>query len=351
MSWVKITGSTKRLLAPDCLSWIFPTELYTNGKNEFLYLHEEMYYIEAANVGREVLFTTNSNDLETIYSGLEDGDKIYGSVIPNATKVSFVAFDYKGTPALKTSNDIVMFKEDGIYRLRSIHDCVGASYLKKLYATYSWEMEVYNEQFTPETYNYSQVEEGEYRYFNYKYTHTNSSRDSWPIRKSSVLFSSWAVDKADGVNNPPLTWKNLRLEPDVSSRLFREAYVGLAQFEHEISTSLVSTHLYSSNTLLGEYTAKDEEDKDIIRTVGWLKFTDTLDYVYIKNDTLYSNNGLWYVRGKQLSNEPTVDNSATYTVKDEDGGDLLVTVSFDSYVSKKETTMVFTSIATKADIL
>ena len=349
MVWQKITNATKRLLSPECLNWIYPIELYTNGKNEFLYLHDNVYYIQTLSTERSILFTTNSELLETKYTDIDDGDNIYESCIPNGTKSIFTVFNYKGNPALVVDAlNVVLFKEDGQYRLRSKTECNGKSHLKKLHATYYWDMEAYDEEFNPSTFNYSEVEVGDHNYSDYKYTNTNALSESYPLRKSGSLFGDWAVDKGVGVLNPPMTWKELSDLPDLSSRAYSECYAGLAQFEHEITTSLVTTHLYSSNTLLGVYTAQDATGEDVTRSVGWLQFSDTLDYVYIKGDTLYKEGTKWYVRGKELSTEPTVDTPATYTAKDEDNNDIVVTVSFDDYVPKNKTTIILTVNATKA---
>ncbi len=65
---------------------------------------------------------------------------------------------------------------------------------------------------------------------------------------------------------------------------------------------------------------------------------------------IYEKNGAWHAEGNELSNEPTIDEDATYTIKDENGNDEVITVSFDSYTANAEKCCIFTANATKGNV-
>ncbi len=165
--------------------------------------------------------------------------------------------------------------------------------------------------------------------------------------KSTGLNTDWSVDFDETGEVPVQWWDEFE---DHTYNIYYNAYSGVAQAEYEISSEMQIYNLFESNTLLGEYTATDESQEEVTRTVGWLKFIDTKSNEYVKQFGIYEKNGAWHAEGNELSNEPTIDEDATYTIKDENGNDEVITVSFDSYTANAEKCCIFTANATKGSV-
>lgn len=342
MSWTKATDVKKKLIAPDGKTFIYPDELYVNDTgDEYLFKHLAKYYIITSDTQYKLKFTTNSEELLTKYD-----NEIYGTnfiakhCINNESESSLNFFDFGGVPASKIAIDIestsfpteyVVFFFDGSYRMRLESLCDGSE-LKYLHAKYYWTQEAYDSTFNPLTFNFAWYEgDPVMQYINSNNTsglHTTWGDDLF--LKASSLDDSWLVDYDVTSQAPPSDWETINV--DGNSNRYSLGYRGVAQSEYTISSEIVVYNLFESTTLLGEYTATDSEGEDVTRTVGWLKFTDTENKEYIKEFDIYKNNqNQWFAGSNELSNEPTADTNATYTIDDK-----TVTVSFDEYTTTSE---------------
>jgi hypothetical protein len=278
MSWVKITDCKKRLLAPDGLSFIYPSELWVNGKQgEYLFLHEGKYYITTPQTKYKLKFNTNSQAMYDKYFGT-NGGQIYQQCILDGSESEITYFSFKNELAMKFDVDFyldsypseyIVFKHDNSYRMR-LEDFCDGSPLTYLHAKYYWTTEAYDPTFNPTTFNYKNSETDSDKYWtncNNKAGYRTIGGDDYFLKNSSIT-GDWSVDYASDTVAPPFDWDTIG--EGLHSSQYSVVYNGLAQTEHEINTEIKVYNLYSSGSLLGEYSATNENNETITRTVGWL---------------------------------------------------------------------------------
>lgn len=297
MPWVKIKNGTKRIISPDGNNFIYPTELYSNGiEGELLFFHLGKYYIITNETKYKLKFTTNSSALLSKYSDDFQGrKKIAEHCITNNSESLLSPFYFKSKPAynielifseLSYDSEYVIFFCDGKYRLRTKKSCDG-SFLKKLYAKFYWNAEPYSPTWNYSTFVYPEFEGSKATiYTNCNNSDSNNSKKNDNLLISSTNISgSWLIDWDLTSDRPESDWLGLG---ETSESKYFDLYAGLAQTEYIISSTLNVYNMYESNTLMGEYTGINEAGEQITRNVGFYE-NDTF---VSKKETvmLFSNN-------------------------------------------------------------
>ena len=365
--FVKLNCS-KQFLKPDGTGFFYPDELYTNGYDAYIYKFNGKYYLQKRTDWQDrehwqIVVTTNASAMQAQYSTYTElfddwedeyiDDVDFGPVIHGNLSLRFSMHSrqhylfYDGSKWLlrsdkaigldsiwfKTFYEVDLYRRDGIYG-----DSPAIDFLPD----------------SQDPYNSKTISNFKRDPYNYTYP------KGYIISENSTLNGDFTAQFHADSDDP--TSFDIQTIYDYLKNLYvikypndtdEEAseYARFATSIHchamylnllEINIAFKNDDLYESNTLLGEYT-----NNSGTQTVGYLKFTDTLNNEFIKDVDFYESNGTWYVDNHELSQEPTTTQSATYTIKDDDGNDIIVTVSFDSYVADKRPTALFTTTAIK----